>query len=254
MHPTLIFLNKVFFIHLFNPKTMKHTLTHKLSATAAAVALFIGGFVPALAWSTTSDDTATTELQIAIIDEEKSIEIVDRADGSTVAAPTISMSSINFDFTEQTSTGTLGTETEAVRAYNPTVAPEWSVTIAATSGVTANWTDGASEAMDYNNPTLTGTTDGDGQLTVDPSGATVRNQAGTASPTGLSLGSSSAFLDADGDDVVEAGDVNSIALYSADGTAATYDFFDLTGVAISQLVPANQVVASYTLDMTLTIL
>lgn len=178
---------------------------------------------------------AQTDLSIQINDGMISVDIVD-ATGNAVANPGVSMSPIAFSFREQSTTGTLGSETERVRLSNPTSVSTWSVSIAATDGATAQWSDGTT-TMDYNDPA-------GAKLTINPSVGAIAEALG-GSTTGVSLGSSAAFSQ---------GTVDSITLYSANNTAANFSQYDLTGVALSQVVPAKQKAAAYNLGLTLTAL
>ncbi len=90
------------------------------------------------------------------------------------------MSAISYSFKDQTTTGTLGSETEKIRLSNPTSTATWSVSIAATDGEDSVWTDGT-HSMNYNDPN-------GGQLTIDPSIGSVTEATGE-STTGISLGS-----------------------------------------------------------------
>ncbi len=175
------------------------------------------------------------------------VDIVDSS-GDSVANPSLTMSALSFSFTHQTSTGTLGTSSEKIRITNTTINPQWTLTIAPTEGSTAFW-DGSAADYDFNDPSPNASDGPDadslgGQMTIDPSGATITPQPG-CSTTGLSLGSSTAFNE---------GSVDSITLISAGSSAATNCYWDLTNVDVSQTIPPEQAVSSdYTLNMTLTI-
>ncbi len=178
---------------------------------------------------------ANTDLAIQINDGVLSVDIVDQ-NGDPVPNPGVTMSAIAYSFKDQTTTGTLGSETEKIRLSNPTSTATWSVSIAATDGEDAVWTDGT-HSMDYNDPN-------GGRLTIDPSTGTIA-EANGGETTGVSLGSSATF---------EAGSVGSITLYSADSNASAFAQYDLTGVGLSQVIPAKQQPAAYTLGLTLTAL
>jgi len=142
----------------------------------------------------------------------------------------------------------LGTASERLRYTNGTDIRLWDVNIAATDP-TDVWDDGGSNTYDFNDPGGSGCTDsgdgdGDGgQLTVDPSGATRAALSG-CTIAGLTRGASDAF---------EEGVTDDIDLLTADGSSELNCIWDLTDVSFSQKIPAEQSVATYNLDMTITI-
>lgn len=179
---------------------------------------------------------------------------VDVVDGSyaTVASPTVAMNAVTFGFTCQAATGNFGTVSQVIYVKNPDASDTgWAVNLAASSP-TASWTS-AGTAMDFNDPTTGGCTDGGdadtlrGQMTVNPSvGTLTTGQCSLCTTTSVSKGSSAAFNE---------GTVNSINILT--GAAASDDIGDwkLTGVAISQSIPAEQPAASdYAIALTLTII
>lgn len=174
-----------------------------------------------------------------------SVDIVD-ANGTTVGSPSVTFGGMSFSFSSATTTGTFGTSSEKVRLANPTGTATWSVTLAATSGATATWSDGGTNTMDFNDPAYSedaaDTDTKGGRLAVDPSGGTIAGVSG-CSTSNVSLGSSSAFNE---------GVTNSVTLFSASASAATFCRWDLTGVGLTQSVPASQPGAVYTLGLTLT--
>jgi hypothetical protein len=175
-----------------------------------------------------------------------SVDIVDGS-GNTVGSPSVSFASKSFSFDTQTSAGTLGTASEKIRAANPTATDTWTVNLAG-SATTASWTSG-SDHYDFNDANGSGYTDGadadsvGGQLTVDPSGGTITGVSG-CSTSNVSVGASDSFVE---------GSTNSIDLMSATTGAATSCRWDLTGVSLSQKIPAAQNAGSYALTMVLSI-
>ncbi len=197
-------------------------------------------------------DTLSIDLQqieVTIPSGELTVDIVDSG-GSSVSSPSVAMSSIQASHACQSATGTFGTSSERIRVTNTTGTANWTLTIAASDGDTATWSSGTYN-FDYNDGAgaTAGCSDGGdtdsyaGQLTLDPSVATITPESG-CSTTGLSLGDSSSF---------EEGTTNSITLLSADGSADTGCYWDLTGVSISQQVPGEQPADNYSIDMTLTV-
>jgi len=177
------------------------------------------------------------------------VDIVDSG-GSSVASPSVALSAVNLGFSCQTATATFGVASEKIRVTNTTAGATWTLTLAADSGSTAVWSTG-SLYYDFNDGggSPTGCGDGGdadgyaGQLTIDASGGTITPEGG-CSTTGLSLGSSTAFSE---------GVTDSITLLTAGATADTSCYWDLTGVSISQKIPAEQALGGYSLNMTLTV-
>jgi hypothetical protein len=179
------------------------------------------------------------------------VDIVD-ASYVTVGSPTMAMSAATFSFGCQTITGSFGTATQQIYITNPDAADNgWSVSLAG-SATTAFW-DGAASDFDFNDPTGSGCTDGadagdtvGGQMTVNPAAGTLAvGQCATCVTTNVTKGSSAAFSE---------GATDSITVLT--GAAASNDIGDwkLTGVSISQKIPAEQPAASdYDVNMVLTI-
>ena len=82
-------------------------------------------------------------------------------------------------------------------------------------------------------------------MTINPATGTLTPSGGCTN-TGLTLGSSGAF---------NQGSLDSITLVTAGASSGTSCYWDLTGVGVSQTIPAEQAVASdYNLNMTLSII
>lgn len=220
---------------------MRKTLNKKrsfFSAIIAAGAMLVGVTMPALASDTTQmNQSITGALDVSVID----------AGGAVVASPNVNFSAKAFSMAYQTSTGTLGTVSEKIRITNPSGTTDtWSLGIAATAGPTASWSNGTNH-YDFNDPT-SGATDGadtdswGGQMTIDPSSATIAGVGGTVI-TNVSKGTSFGFSE---------GTKNSIDLMTASTGAAKPGQWDLTGISVSQSIPAAQAIGSYSIDMTLT--
>ncbi len=170
-----------------------------------------------------------------------SVDIVDGS-GNPVASPSTTTTSFSKGFTCQTPTGTLGTATQKIRINNTTDNPSWVLAIAATSGPTARWLSG-SNSYDFNDPA--GSTAGctNGQLSFNPSVSTITPQSNCPA-TSLVKGAESGFVQ---------GTNNSISLITASSPAYIDCYWDITGVGLSQKVPANQPSGNYSLNLTLTI-
>lgn len=195
---------------------------------------------------------STSEFQVTINSGTLSVDIADSTDSySTVGSPTVTFSSQNFSFSCGSTSGTLGTTTEAIYVQNPDAADSgWTVSIAA-SASTDVW-DSAGTDFDFNDPTTSGCADGGdtdslaGQLTVDASGGTLATgDCSSCGTSNISLGSSNAF---------EEGVTDSITLLTAAAGSDDIGDWSLIGVDLSQTIPAEQPAASdYTLSMTLSI-
>lgn len=185
--------------------------------------------------------TLTTPLAVDIVD----------SGGSSVSSPSVGFSAATFSpATTTTTTGTLGVSSQKIRVSNGTGSGAWSLTLAPTSGATALWNTG-SVTYDFNDTNTDGSDDADadtkgGRLTVNPAGITITPVSPCASTTGLSAGSSSSFREV-------AAAVNSITVASASGAASGFCTWDITGVGLSQIIPARQSTGTYTLSFTLTI-
>lgn len=170
-----------------------------------------------------------------------------------VASPAVAMSPKGFLFTCQSggdaSTGTFGTNSERIYVFNPDAADNgWTLTLGATAGTTATWTSGGN-SFDFNDDEDDGCTDGadadavPGQLTVDPSAGTITTDCDACTSTNITKGSSASFVE---------GATDSITLITA--TSGSDDVWRgyLTGVGLSQTIPAETPAGSYTINMTLT--
>lgn len=205
--------------------------------------LFIGG-VSIVLGSATSNFTQT------INPGTLSVDVVNSG-YTTVASPSVAMGAVTFSFSCQTSTGTLGTDSQRIYVVNPDAADSgWVVSLAASS-TDATWTS-AGTGFDYNDASGSGCTDsGDtdsvgGQMTVDPSVSTLAaGQCASCVTTNITKGSSASF---------NGTTTSSITILT--GAANSDDIGDwrLTGVAISQKLPAEQPAASdYAMSLTLSI-
>lgn len=175
----------------------------------------------------------------------------------TVASPAVAFSATTFSFDclsgGSRPSGTFGTGTERIYVDNPDAADNgWTLTFAATSGASDTWDDGGSNVYDFNDPGGApagcgdgGDTDSDiGQLSVDPTTGTTTTDCGSCGTTGISLGSASAF---------DEGTTDSITLVTAAAGSDDIGRWYFTGFDLDQTIPAEQIPASYTLNMTLTV-
>ena len=157
------------------------------------------------------------------------------ASNVVVASPSFAMTSVAASTSIQTATGTLGTNAMRLSVDNPNGggATGWTLTLNATTPGTGTWTSGGN-SYPYNGTSTTG------QLTVNPSVGTIA--ANTGGTTGVTAGSSAAFTS-----------TTPITLMSAGSTAAKIWNGYITGIGLSQVVPAGQAVGTYTLNLTQTV-
>jgi hypothetical protein len=178
--------------------------------------------------------TANSQLSQQVTAGTLSTSIRDGA-GAVVASPSFSMGSVAASTSVQTATETFGSASQRITVDNPGGADNgWVLSLAATGGATATWTSGANTYA-FNG---TGTT---GQMTINPAAATlVPTTPNTA--TGVTKGTSGTFTGA-----------TPITLLTAGTTAEKIWNGYITGVGVSQVIPANQPLGTYTIDMTQTV-
>lgn len=164
-----------------------------------------------------------------------------QADGTTpVATPAVGFSAVTKSLTCQTTTATLGDSANRLYVSNLAANGGWTLAMAAASGPTATWTAGAN-TYKYNDATNTGCANG--QMTINPTVATVNlDCSSTCSAASVSKGAQASYV---------SGTTDSVTLMSSNSGAGWRGY--LTGVGLSQKVPANQASGSYSLPMTLTV-
>lgn len=174
---------------------------------------------------------------------------VDFVDGSgvSISSPTLSLSNASAGFSYSTTTGTLGTSSQKIRVTNTTANTNWSLTISATSGNTALWTNGSS-FYDYNDPTANAQDGADsdnygGQMTLNPSVSTITPQSGCTA-SGISKGNQNSFSQ---------GILDSLSLSTSNSSTPTNCYWDFTGITVSQTIPKQQATGTYTINMTATV-
>ncbi|HYH75546.1 MAG TPA: hypothetical protein VD735_06325 [Candidatus Saccharimonadales bacterium] len=174
-----------------------------------------------------------------------------------VASPSAAFSAKPFSFDCQSggsaSTASLGSDSEREYVINPGGANNgWVLSIAATTGPTAVWTNGTA-TYDFNDggtsgcsDTVSGNDPDDraGQLTVNPTASVLTTDCLSCTATNITKGSSTSFTQVT---------TNSATLLNA--AAASDDNWRgyLTGTALSQTIPAEQAAGAYTLGMTITV-
>lgn len=203
------------------------TLEIQIADPSTEVTASAGSVAPASAVSIAGTTTLNTGSLVS--------DIVDGS-GNPVASPSVAFSTGLYTWNSQQSTGTLGVATQKIRVSNTTGTPSWTISLAATNN-TNLWTSGGN-TYDFNDSAV------NGRMNVDPSVATITPQSG-CNNTGLTAGGSTYFAQ---------GTQDSINLVVAGASAGTNCYWDITGVNMTQDVPATQVVGSYALNMTLTII
>jgi hypothetical protein len=162
------------------------------------------------------------------------VDIVD-SEGNPVATPSVNFSSRNFSWSAQQSTGTIGVSSQKIRVSNTSATATWTLSISATGGSSSLW-NGATYSYDYNGLATAG------RLQVNASVSTITPQGG-CSTTGISKGSATYFVQ---------GTQDSINLVTAGGAAQTNCYWDITGIVLTQDIPASQQADNYSISMTLT--
>lgn len=179
------------------------------------------------------------------------VDIVD-ATGASVANPSVAFASLVTSFTCQANTATLGTASQKFRISNGTANELWTLSIAATGGVTANWSNGSTGQFDYNDSggSPVGCGDGGdtdslpGQLSVDASGSTITTLQHDCSVSGISKGSLAAFSQ---------GVTDAVTLANTSSSAIKNCDYEMTTVNLSQQVPAERPTGNYSINMTITV-
>lgn len=194
-------------------------------------------FIFAIAPTTATFAANTTSVTQAINGGVLSADILD-ASRVTVAAPSFAMTATSFSFNCQTSTGTIGSAAQRLYVINPsgtTAGQSWTLSIAGSG----NWTSGAN-TYTYNDAIGAGCTNG--QLTVNPAVGTIAADCSSTACTGavITKGTSTAMTGA-----------TPVTLLSAPTGTTIYRGY-LTGVSLSQTIPAEKPSGSYSLPMTIT--
>lgn len=179
--------------------------------------------------------TANSTLSQTINNGTLSTDVRD-ASGATLSNPTFGMTAQSVSTAVQTSTGTFGTNTQRITVDNPGGANNgFSLTLNATTPGTGVWSNGTSTYA-YN-----GATQAAGQLTVDPSVSTWTATA-PGTTTSITKGTAATFT-------------GTGAITLATTSAALEDIWNgyVTGIGLSQTIPANTPSGTYTISMTQTV-
>lgn len=162
-----------------------------------------------------------------------SVDIVDSL-GDSILSPVASFLAAGFDWSAQLSTGTLGISSQKIRVSNTTTTPTWTLSISATAN-TDLWTSGGN-TYDFNGTSVTG------RLQMNASTATVTPQSGCAT-TGVSKSAAAYFIQ---------GTQDAVNLIVAGPTAETNCYWDITGINMTQDIPALQNTGNYALNLVVT--
>ena len=197
--------------------------------------------------SGTNIDTYSYYPEFKTADGSLDIRFAD-ATNATLTNPTTVFSAAMTSRTASTTTAKLSNNSsQQLEVANSLSTTGWSVSLAATGGPTAKWTQtGGAANYAFNN-----TNADQGQLSVDlsssvftASGSTPLGQACTTA--GLSYGAGGAF-------VAGTASANAITLATASGTSGLTCLFKLQDISLKQTIPAYQKPGTYTLPVTVTV-
>jgi hypothetical protein len=156
--------------------------------------------------------------------------------GVSVSSPSVNFDSANFHWSSFGVAGELGTSSEKLRVTNSRQTNAWSLDIAATSGIGALWESG-SDSYDFNG------SEANGRLYFQATDGTITPKSGCPTTSLSFVGDNTYF---------EQGVTDSIPVLSASSSTYTNCYWDLSGIALWQVIPARQPAGSYSISMTLT--
>ena len=194
-----------------------------------------------------SIDTYSYYPEFKTADGSLDIRFADAAN-ATLTNPTTVFSAAMTSKTASTTTAKLSNNSsQQLEVANSLSTTGWSVSLAATGGPTAKWTQtGGAANYAFNN-----TNADQGQLSVDlsssvftASGSTPLGQACTTA--GLSYGAGGAF-------VAGTASANAITLATASSSSGLTCLFKLQDISLKQTIPAYQKPGTYTLPVTVTV-
>ena len=195
----------------------------------------------------TNIDTYSYYPEFKTADGSLDIRFAD-ATNATLTNPTTVFSAAMTSRTASTTTAKLSNNSsQQLEVANSLSTTGWSVSLAATGGPTAKWTQTGSAA----NYAFNSTNVDQGQLSVDlsssaftASGSTPLGQACTTA--GLSYGAGGAF-------VAGTASANAITLATASSSSGLTCLFKLQDISLKQTIPAYQKPGTYTLPVTVTV-
>jgi hypothetical protein len=145
------------------------------------------------------------------------------------------MAAKTVSFSQQTSTGTFGDNQNRIYVENPGAANNgWTLTLNALQPGSGEWRSAGSDAYKYNANATTG------QLTVNPSAGTITPVIGSG--TGVLKNTATAFSGS-----------NPVRLMTASASADKVWAGYITGIGLTQAIPASQSAGTYTLPMVQTV-
>ena len=195
----------------------------------------------------TSIDTYSQYPEFKTAGGSLDIRFADATD-TTLTNPTTVFSAAMTGKTASTTTAKLSNNSsQQLEVANSLSTTGWSVSLAATGGSTAKWT----QTGDAANYAFNSTNTDQGQLSVDlsssaftASGSTPLGQACTTA--GLSYGAGGAF-------VAGTASANAITLATASSSSGLTCLFKLQDISLKQTIPAYQKPGTYTLPVTVTV-
>ena len=195
----------------------------------------------------TSIDTYSYYPEFKTADGSLGIRFANAAN-ATLANPTTGFSAATTSRAASTTTAKLSNNSsQQLEVANSLSTTGWSVSLAATGGSTAKWT----QTGDAANYAFNSTNTDQGQLSVDlsssaftASGSTPLGQACTTA--GLSYGTGGAF-------VAGTASANAITLATASSSSGLTCLFKLQNISLKQTIPAYQKPGTYTLPVTVTV-
>lgn len=201
-----------------------------LAGVVSAIGVVTVAVVPFIVYAApTADSQLTQEITAGVL----STDILD-AGGDDVANPVFAMTSAAISNEQQTSTGSFGSNSQRITVDNPGGADGgWTLTLNADVPGTSEWTSGG-DSYPYNDSAP------NGRLTVNAAAGSLTSLIGAS--TSITLGGSTAFSG-----------TNPVTLISA--AAGSDDIWNgyVTGVGLTQTIPASQPAGSYTIDMVQTV-
>lgn len=139
-----------------------------------------------------------------------------------------------------------------MRISNGTANELWTLSIAATGGAAANWSNGSTGQYDFNDVAGSPVGCGDGadadslpgRMSIDASGSNVTALQYDCSIAGVSKGSLAGFTQ---------GVTDAVTIANTSSSAIDNCDYDITNVTVSQQVPAERPFGNYTINMTITV-
>lgn len=202
---------------------------NKMIVLGATASVFLGMGAAVVGAATNYDSKLTQSITGSVL----STDIRDNSN-QVVALPSFAMSAVSASTSQQTATGTFGSASQRISVDDARGnGSSWTLALNAKTPGTGTWTSGGN-TYKYND------TAANGQLTVNPTAGTITAVTGGA--TGVTKGTSATFSG-----------TGAITLMSADATASKIWNGYITGIGLSQTIPAGQAVGNYTIDMTQTV-